>query len=81
MSLCDLINADEFAHPAAISEFHHARHFGKQRVIFAPAYVRTGFDLRTALPHDDGTARNQLAAEDLDAKPLRIGIAPVFRTA
>src|SRR5947207_2151025 len=79
--LCDLINADEFAHPPAVSKFHHARHFGKQRVILAPADIRAWFDLGTALAHDYGTAGDELAAEHLHAEPLRVGIAPVFRAA
>ncbi len=43
--------------------------------------VLAGLDRGAALPNDDRAAGNQLAAEDLHAQPLRVGIAPVFGTA
>ena len=58
-----------------------AGNFRKQRVVFAPANVFAGLERRAALAHNDGTARDQLAAEYLHAEPLRVGIAPVFGTA
>ena len=72
---------DELAHAAAITELNSAGDLGKQRVVLAQAAVDAGLDLGAALPHDDGAAGDQLASENLDAEPLRIGIAPVFRTA
>ena len=54
---------------------------GEKRVITGEADVFTRLEEGAALPHDDGAARNQLAAENLYAEPLRVGVAAVFRTA
>ena len=79
--LLDGVDADELAEPAAILELDHAGYLGEQRVVLAPADVEAGFELGAALPHDDRTAGNQLAAEHFHAQPLRVGIAPVLGTA
>src|SRR6516165_3512927 len=81
VSLFRGVNADELTHPAAVLELDRARHFRKQRIVLAPTYVETRLDLGAALPHNDRAARDQLAAENLHAQPLRVGIAPVFGTA
>src|ERR1019366_6955286 len=77
----DGLDIDELAHPAPIAELDDAADLRKQRVVLAPAHVLTRFDPRATLPDYDGTARNHLAAEHLDAQPLRVRIAPVFGTA
>src|SRR5207247_10284705 len=74
-------NADELAHPSAVAKLDHSGHFGKQRVVLAPADILARFQPRCPLPYDNRTAGHQLSAEDLDAKTLRVGVAPVFRTA
>src|SRR5690348_13875616 len=76
-----LAHADELAHPPAIVKLNHAGDLGEQRVVLAPAYILARLEPGAALPHDDGAAGNQLAAEHLHAEALRIGIAPVFGTA
>jgi hypothetical protein len=58
-------DADELAHPAAIAKLNDAGDLGKQRVVLAPAHVLARLEGRAALPDDDRTARNQLAAEAL----------------
>src|SRR5947209_8210794 len=75
------LDADKLAHPSTIAELHDAGDLREQGVVLAPADVFSGLDFRAALPHDDRSAGNKLPAERLDAKPLRIGIAPIFRTA
>src|ERR1039457_3578428 len=65
----------------SIVELHHARDLGEQGIVLAPSDVGARLQFGAPLAHDDAAARHQLAAEDLDAQPLRIRIAPVFRTA
>src|SRR6185312_15459398 len=79
--LLGCVDENELSHAAAVFEFHHARDLREEGIVFAPADIRTRLDLGAALPHDDRTARNQLSAEHFHAQPLRVGIAPVFRTA
>jgi hypothetical protein len=74
-------DADELAHPAAIAKFDHARDLRKQRIVFAETDVHTRLNARAALPDNDGSAGHQLSAEGLHAEALRVGIAPIFRTA
>src|SRR5579864_8615212 len=76
-----LAHADELAHPTAVVKLDNACDLGEQRIVLAPAHVVTGLEPRSALPHNDGAARNQLSAEHLDAEALRIRIAPVLGTA
>src|ERR1035438_5469046 len=71
----------ELAQLATVLEQDRARHLGKQRVVFAAPYVEAGLQRCPALPHNDGAARHELPAKRLDAKPLRIRIAAVSRTA
>src|ERR1035438_727532 len=78
--LLDGVDADELTQMAAVLELHHAGYFGEQRVVLAPADVEARFELGTALPHDDRTAGNQLAAKHLNSQPLRVGVAPVLGT-
>ena len=70
----------EFAHRAAVFEFDDAGDLGKEGVVFAAADVQAGFDAGAALTHDDGAAGNELSAESLYTKPLRVGVAAVSRT-
>jgi len=50
------------------------------RVSSLPTDVVARLKARSALPHQDGAAVYQFAAESFDAQPLSVGIAPVFRT-
>src|SRR6185437_2432962 len=81
MRLFRRFDADELAETAAIAKLDHARDLREQRVVLAQSDVLSGFDTRAALADDDRTAGDQLSAERFHAKPLSIGIAPVFRTA
>ena len=58
------------AHIAAIYEADDAIHFGKERVVFAAAYVLAGFQTRAALAHDDRSAGYELSAECFYSEPL-----------
>src|SRR5512135_2018261 len=69
---CDA--AAVLAHPL---ELDLARHEGEEGVIPAEPDAGARGDLGAALPDDDGPGFDELAAEDLDAKHLRFGIAAV----
>ena len=64
--------------PATIAVFNDAGHLGEQGVVLAHADVLAGLEAAAALAHDDGTAGNQLPAENLHAQALRIRIAAVL---
>src|SRR5690606_2487173 len=49
----------------------------EQRVVAAEADARTRMELGAALAHDDVARLNGLAAEDLDAEVLGVGVAAV----
>src|ERR1051325_4516961 len=76
-----LFDADELAEPSALPEHDHAGYAGKQGVVLADADVFAGFEAGAALPDQDGASGYELPPERLYAEPLRIRIAPVFRTA
>jgi hypothetical protein len=46
-------------------------------MVFAEAHVETGKELRPPLTDQDGSGLHSLSAVGLDAKILRIAIAPV----
>ena len=73
------LDGDVLAQAAAVLEADNAADFGEQGVVFAAADVQAGLNAGSALAHDDGAARHQLAAEGFHAQPLRIAIAPVAR--
>ena len=73
-------DVDELAHAAAIAKLDDARDFGEQRIVFAPADILAGLD-RVPRCRTMMEPPSPLAAESLDAEPLRVRIAPVFRTA
>src|SRR5688572_12751381 len=79
--LLDRLDRDELAHLPAVGELDHAADLGKQGVILAATYVQPGLDAGAALPHDDGSAGDRLAAERLHSQPLRIRVATVLGTA
>jgi hypothetical protein len=75
------VDVDELAHPSAISKFDNTGHFRKQGVVLAPADIVARLQFGAALTDDDAAAGDQLSAENLDAEPLRVRIAPIFGTA
>src|SRR5271157_755025 len=64
------VDGDELAHAPAVPELDHAGHLGEKRVVLAPADIEAGFDPGAALADDDGTAGDQLSAENFHAEPL-----------
>ncbi|KAG1271921.1 hypothetical protein G6F65_012074 [Rhizopus arrhizus] len=62
-------------------ELHLAVHEGEQGVVTAQAHAGTRVELGAALTHDDVAGFDGLAAEDLDAQVLRVGVATVARGA
>src|SRR5262245_9176284 len=54
---------------------------GEQGVIDADADIDAGLESRAALADEDAARGHELAAEPLDAEPLRVGIPAVSRAA
>src|SRR5262249_41183361 len=65
--------------PAPAREPHQPRGQREQRVVLAPADVHAGVEPGAALPHQDVPRVHALAAEALDAEPLRVRLAVVAR--
>src|SRR5688572_1543766 len=63
-----------------VFETDFAVHLGKQRVVFAEADVEARPEAAPALPHENRSARHDVAVVSLDAKPLRIAVAAVAGT-
>src|SRR4029079_12981043 len=66
---------------ALLSILHTARNLGKQGVVGARADVVAGAIHGAALTHEDVAGKHALAAELLEAKSFRLGIAAVLGTA
>ena len=66
---------------AFIHELNGAGDLGEKSVIFAATDICAGLNAGAALADDDGAAGNKLTAECFYAQPLRVGVAPVSRTA
>src|SRR5215469_15762153 len=71
------LNHHELSHRPLVHELDPARDLGKQGIVLAAPDVETGFYPRPPLAHDDRSARNDLPAECLESKPLRIRVAAV----
>src|SRR5208283_1695455 len=74
-------DADVLAHAAPVAPLDLAVDLGEQRVVIAYADILARLVTRAALAHDNRSARNHQAAEELDPQTLSVGIAPVFGTA
>src|SRR4029079_7741708 len=77
----DGLDADHAAAWAAIRKLDDARDFREQRVVFATPHVQARPEAPAALPHEDRSARHEVAVEALDAEPLRVAVAAISRTA
>src|SRR6185436_26632 len=76
------LDADErVLRDALLPILHTARDLGKQRVVRARANVVAGPINGAALTHEDVAGQHLLAAELLEAEPLRLGFAAVLGTA
>ena len=69
---------DELAIATCDAEPDLAGCLGEERIIAATPHIFTGMESGSALPHDNATCRDRLAAEELHAQHLGIGIAPVL---
>src|ERR1039457_3261682 len=58
-------NHHEFTHRTLVEEFDAAGDLCEERIVFAAADVEPGLHAGTALPNDDGAARNELSAKGL----------------
>ncbi len=63
----------------ALDELNGAVSECEQRVVLADAHVVTRGEVGAALANDDLTGLDGLAAIDLDAEALGVGVAPVAR--
>ena len=76
--LCfDRFHHHELAHLSLVQELDASRDLGKEGIVFAAAHVEAGLYPRAALANNDRSPGNDLSAECLETKPLRVGIAPV----
>src|SRR5580704_17606953 len=64
------------APPLPVEE-HHTIGKGEQGVVLAAADVEAGMIAGAALPHDDTAGAHALAAVNLDAQSLAVGLATV----
>jgi len=55
----------------------NAGDFGEQGVVSPNTYIFAGLEFGSALPNQNGSVRDQLAAETLDAQSLGMTIAAV----
>src|ERR1700686_4842463 len=70
--------------PAVLADpgvLHVSRHQREQRVVAPESDAGARSDLRPALPNEDLSRAHDLAAVDLHAEHLRIGVAAVARRA
>ena len=63
----DRLNHHVLAQLTPILEHNPARDLGKQRIVLAPTHIQPRLHARTALPHDNRSAGNQLPAKSLEA--------------
>src|ERR1700686_2223453 len=71
------LNHHKLPHRSLIEELDAPRDLGEKSVVFAASNVQSGLHPRAALADYDCAARHQLSAESLEAKPLRVRVAPV----
>src|ERR1041384_7662419 len=71
------VHADEFSRAPLVFKLHDAVNQRKQSVVFAAADILARLPFRAALTRENISAEHALAAELLQAKPLRIRVAPV----
>src|SRR5438105_1008777 len=53
----------------------------KRKTTVAAADIQAGFDARATLANNDRSSGHKLTAKGLESKALRIGVAPISRTA
>src|SRR6266849_4658773 len=71
------LDHDKLPHRSLVEELDAPRDLGEESVVFAASNIQSRLDPRAALTHDDRAARHQLSAKSLEAKPLRVRVAPV----
>src|ERR1700686_3684909 len=64
-------------HRSLVEELDAPCDLGEESVVLTASNVQSRFHPRAALADDDCAARHQLPAESLEAKPLRVRVAPV----
>jgi hypothetical protein len=68
----DWFDGHKAARSSAINELHATVNLREERIVAAASDVQSGLERCPALPHNDGTASDQLAAECLNSEPLSI---------
>jgi hypothetical protein len=66
------MNVNEAAESAFIYVLHNPVDLGEQRMVATQADVLTSLDPGAALPNQNGSAADQVAAEALGAQTLRL---------
>src|SRR3954469_3730140 len=79
--LVEGLDADDPAARAVVFELHASVGLREDRVVLAQACVQAGLTRTAGPPHDDRAAGHDVAVVGFDAKPLRVGVAAVPRTA
>jgi hypothetical protein len=74
------LDADETSDTAFIGELHNAGDLGEERVVFSNAHIVTGFELCSALAHQNRSARYELTCKPLHAETLGVAVTAVTRT-
>src|SRR6266849_10317166 len=67
----------KFPHRSLVEELDAPRDLGEEGVVLATSNVQSRLHPSAALADNDRAARHQLSAESLEAKPLRVRVAPV----
>ena len=75
--LFDRLNRDESSRRALILELNNAGNLREERVVFADADIEAGFELRSALAHENRAAGYELSGKALHSEPLGMTVAPV----
>jgi hypothetical protein len=75
--LFDRLNRDESSRRALVFELNDAGNLREKRIVFADSDVEARFELRSALPYENGAAGHQLSCKALHAEPLRVTVAAV----
>ena len=66
----DGMNAHESSPAPTVFELNNAGGTSEQRIVFSPTHVVARLEPSTSLANDDGSSRNPLPAEGLDAQSL-----------
>src|SRR5437868_3490036 len=73
------VHADLFLSALVPLKLHDAVDFGEERVVRALADIKPGEEPRAALPDEDGSRGDDLAAVSFHSQPLPVRVSSVLR--